>query len=264
MNEQAERIQRLFGGDQFKFARWGGPISPVVVGLDDKGCKLFEEAIGAVAELAGAKIEEIDPEMGANFMVYVMSDWAHATRAPNLPNFLPDLPALIQRLTEANANRYRVFAFDDAGAIRAAITLLRYDEQMQAAPVDYIALTEAALGMLVYDEAGVAADRPVVMARFEDEAAARAAWLREFPEDMPERVTLCHNRSAALIGLRQGNGVVWPMGADTTARPLTGAQITRAEGGLTIDLPDYTAPRIHLTLDRQEIAAWSQLIKGTP
>lgn len=171
MNEQAERIQRLFGGDQFKFARWGGPISPVVVGLDDKGCKLFEEAIGAVAELAGAKIEEIDPEMGANFMVYVMSDWAHATRAPNLPNFLPDLPALIQRLTEANANRYRVFAFDDAGAIRAAITLLRYDEQMQAAPVDYIALTEAALGMLVYDEAGVAADRPVVMARFEDDDA---------------------------------------------------------------------------------------------
>ena len=109
--------------------------------------------------------------MGANFMVYVMSDWAHATRAPNLPNFLPDLPALIQRLTEANANRYRVFAFDDAGAIRAAITLLRYDEQMQAAPVDYIALTEAALGMLVYDEAGVAADRPVVMARFEDDDA---------------------------------------------------------------------------------------------
>ena len=171
MNEQAERIQRLFGGDQFKFARWGGPISPVVVGLDDKGCKLFEEAIGAVAEVAGARIEEIDPEMGANFMVYVMSDWAHAARAPNLPNFLPDLPALIQRLTEANANRYRVFAFDDAGAIRAAITLLRYDEQMQAAPVDYIALTEAALGMLVYDEAGVAADRPVVMARFEDDDA---------------------------------------------------------------------------------------------
>ncbi|MEL7465135.1 MAG: hypothetical protein AAFN79_13780 [Pseudomonadota bacterium] len=170
MNDQAERIQRLFGGDQFKFARWGGPISPVVVGLDDKGAKLFEEAIGAVAEVAGAKIDEIDPEMGANFMVYVMSDWAHAARAPNLPNFLPDLPKLIERLTEANANRYRVFAFDDAGAIRAAITLLRYDEQMQAAPVDYIALTEAALGMLVFDEAGVANDRPVVMARFEDES----------------------------------------------------------------------------------------------
>ena len=171
MNDQAERIQRLFGGDNFKFARWGGPISPVVVGLDDKGAKLFEEAIGAVADVAGAKIEEIDPEMGANFMVYVMGDWAHAALAPNLPNFLPDLPDLIERLTKANANRYRVFAFDDQGAIRAAITLLRYDEQMQAAPVDYIALTEAALGMLVFDEAGVANDRPVIMAKFEDDDA---------------------------------------------------------------------------------------------
>ena len=168
MNDQAERIQRLFGGDNFKFARWGGPISPVVIGLDDKGAKLFEEAIGAVADMAGAKIEEIDPEMGANFMVYVMADWSHAARAPNLPNFLPDLPDLIDRLEKANANRYRVFAFDDQGAIRAAITLLRYDEQMQAAPVDYIALTEAALGMLVFDEAGAANDRPVIMAQFED------------------------------------------------------------------------------------------------
>ena len=168
MNDQAERIQRLFGGDAFKFARWGGPISPVVVGLDDKGAQLFQEAIGAVAEVAGAQIEEIDPEMGANFLVYVMSDRAQAKLAPNLPNFLPDIEALTERLTAANANRYRVFAFDDAGAIRAAITLLRYDEQMQAAPVDYIALTEAALGMLVFDEVGVSEDRPVVMAKFED------------------------------------------------------------------------------------------------
>lgn len=171
MEELVERIQALFGGAEaggFKFARWGGAIAPVVIGLDDRGCRLFEEAIGAVADVAGAEIEEIDPEMGANFMVYVMSDWAHAAKAPNLPSFLPDLPALIQRLTEANANRYRVFAFDDQGAIRAAITLLRYDEQMQAAPVDYIALTEAALGMLVFDERGASEDRPVIMARFDD------------------------------------------------------------------------------------------------
>lgn len=169
MNLDADRITRLFGGDAFKFARWGTAISPVVVGLDTKGAQLFEEAIGAVAELAGVATEELDAEMGANMMIYIMSDWAHAARAPNLPNFLPNLPELVERLTKANANRYRVFAFDDQGAIRASITLLRYDEQMQAAPVDYIALSEAALAMLVYDEAGVAEDRPVVMAQFEDE-----------------------------------------------------------------------------------------------
>ena len=174
MSDNTSRIQALFGGDAFKFARWGGPICPVVVGLDDKGARLFEEAIGAVADLAGARMEEIDPEMGANMFIYVMSDWASAALAPNLGSFIPDLPALVARLTEANANRYRVFAFDDQGAIRASITMLRYDEQMQEAPVDYIALTEAMLAMLVFDERGVAEDRPVVMAKFEDDEEARA------------------------------------------------------------------------------------------
>ncbi|MGB0508071.1 MAG: hypothetical protein ACPGGK_17940 [Pikeienuella sp.] len=169
MSDDVARIQALFGGDAFKFARWGGPICPVVVGLDDKGTQLFEEAIGAVVELAGAKLDEIDPEMGANMMVYIMGDWAHAAQAPNLPNFIPDLPLLIERLNKAGANRYRVFAFDDQGAIRASITMLRYDEQMQEAPVDYIALTEAALAMLVYDEGGVMQDRPVILAKFEDD-----------------------------------------------------------------------------------------------
>lgn len=174
MSEDIERIQALFGGDSFKFARWGCAIAPAVIGLDEAGGRLFGEAIRVVANVAGVEMEDIDQEMGANFLVYVMQDWAHASRAPNLPGFMPDLPALIERLQAASANRYRVFAFDDQGAIRAAITLLRYDDQMRAAPVDYIALTEAALGMLVYDEAGVAADRPVIMAHI-DEGEARAA-----------------------------------------------------------------------------------------
>ncbi|MFV0473149.1 MAG: hypothetical protein ACK5MQ_02760 [Pikeienuella sp.] len=178
MEEEIERIQRLFGGEAFKFARWGCPIAPTVIGLDDAGTRLFAEAVKLVAGVASAEIEDIDPEMGANFLIYVMQDWAHASRAPNLPNFLPDLPALIERLTEADANRYRVFAFDDQGAIRAAITLLRYDEKMRAAPVDYIALTEAALGVLVYDEAGISADRPVIMAGIGEDAprAALDPW----------------------------------------------------------------------------------------
>lgn len=176
MSEDIERIRRLFGGADggaFKFARWGCPIAPAVIGLDETGARLFTEAVRAVAEIARHPTEDLDPEMGANFLIYVMRDWADAARAPNLPNFLPALPGLIERLNAAEANRYRVFAFDDQGAIRAAITLLRYDEQMRAAPVDYIALSEAALGLLVYDEAGVADDRPVVMKAF-GEGDARA------------------------------------------------------------------------------------------
>ncbi|MEO3417017.1 hypothetical protein AAFO92_20375 [Roseovarius sp. CAU 1744] len=100
-------------------------------------------------------------------------------------------------------------------------------------------------------------------ARLENEASARAAWLREFPDEVPERVIICRSGSAALVQLTAGFGVVWPMGADTTARHLTGARVSRTGGGVAIDLPDYTAPRIHLALDPQETADWSRLIEGS-
>ncbi|SDN52942.1 hypothetical protein SAMN05216196_101809 [Lutimaribacter pacificus] len=92
--------------------------------------------------------------------------------------------------------------------------------------------------------------------RFGDEAAARAAWAAEFPDIPANRAVLCRNRAAALIETPQGPGVVWPMGADSTARFLTGARIARSRDGLTIRLPDYTAPRIRLTLDPDEAEAW--------
>lgn len=92
--------------------------------------------------------------------------------------------------------------------------------------------------------------------RFEDEAAARSAWAEEFPEIPANRAVLCRNRAAALIQTAQGPGVVWPMGADSTARFLHGARITRTRDGLLIRLPDYTAPRIRLVLDPDEAEAW--------
>ena len=92
--------------------------------------------------------------------------------------------------------------------------------------------------------------------RFEDEAAARAAWADEFPEVPVNRAVLCRNRAAALVETPQGPGVVWPMGADSTARFLTGARVTRTANGILIRLPDYTAPRIRLSLEADEAEAW--------
>ena len=94
-----------------------------------------------------------------------------------------------------------------------------------------------------------------------DAGAARAAWLREFPEDAPTRVVLSQDHRAALVETPLGKGVIWPMGADTTARYLDGATITRTATGLRLDLPDYSAPRIHLTLDAAEAALWPTLLE---
>jgi len=99
-------------------------------------------------------------------------------------------------------------------------------------------------------------------ATFEDKAAARRAWLREFPEDTPTRVTLSHDRHAALVETPRGPGVVWPMGADTTARYLDGAHVTQTDTGLRIALPDYTAPRIALKLDPEEARQWPGLMEA--
>lgn len=96
-----------------------------------------------------------------------------------------------------------------------------------------------------------------------DETAARTAWLREFPGHVPTRVLLCQNRSAALIETAQGRGVVWPMGADTTARYLTHARVKRSKSGLRIAQPDYTAPIIHLKLEPDEAARWLNDLQET-
>lgn len=124
---------------------------------------------------------------------------------------------------------------------------------------------EILLPMVVLGIAGITVllhvlglSRPALLA---DGQAARAAWLDEFPEDMPRRVILSHDHRAALIETDRGKGVVWPMGAHTTARYLEGAQITRTARGLRIDLPDYTAPRIHLTLEADEAETWPGMLE---
>ena len=91
--------------------------------------------------------------------------------------------------------------------------------------------------------------------------AAREAWEREFPDDPALRITLSHDRHAALIETATGHGIVFPMGADTTARYLTGATVTQTRTGLRVDLPDFTAPHIPLRLDPDEAARWPALMK---
>lgn len=92
--------------------------------------------------------------------------------------------------------------------------------------------------------------------RFVDEAAAKAVWLDEFPGHLPRRIVLSRDRVAACVETDHGHGIVWPMGADSTARYLEGAPVTRTSTGVRIDLPDFTAPRITLVLDEDELANW--------
>lgn len=92
---------------------------------------------------------------------------------------------------------------------------------------------------------------------------ATRGWLREFPDTTVISVTLCANGAAALITSDAGPGLVWPMGADTSARFLTGAQVTVRNDRLIVHLQDYTAPRITLRLGADDSAAWRDRIGDT-
>lgn len=97
--------------------------------------------------------------------------------------------------------------------------------------------------------------------RFISEADAKQAWLREFPLTKIRQVTLAQNASAAIIETSDGVGVVWPMGADSTARMVSGSQIRTTKSGLDVRLGDFTAPALRLDLPQDEAAKWHATLK---
>jgi hypothetical protein len=152
-------LQTLFTrtDGSYLFARWGRPIVPVVFGVEDASLAVVKGAIEAVAALAGLEIAETDPELGANLMVFFLRDWAELPKIHKFDQLVPDLAALCQRLSEAEAHHYRLFRFDQAGAIKAAFVFLRMDEALQAVPAQDLALKEAVQMILLWGEAAFAA-----------------------------------------------------------------------------------------------------------
>jgi hypothetical protein len=67
-------IEALFtrSDGQYLFARWGRPIVPVVFGVDDASLPVIKGAFEAVVVLAGHRMAETDPELGANLMVFCL------------------------------------------------------------------------------------------------------------------------------------------------------------------------------------------------
>lgn len=96
---------------------------------------------------------------------------------------------------------------------------------------------------------------------FDGSAAVRAAWADEFADDPARDITISGDRHAALIATNNGRpGIVFPMGADSTARYIDGSVATPTKRGLRIKIDDFTAPRIRLRMPPDEAARWSEII----
>ena len=89
------------------------------------------------------------------------------------------------------------------------------------------------------------------------EDSARVAWLRQFPEDQPQVVTVARDGHAALVETPGGRGLVWSFGADTVARKLVGAAVQDTATGLRVSFGDYAAPDLRIALEPDERRHWT-------
>lgn len=145
----------------YVFARWGRPIAPVVFGVDPDSVAVFKGAVEAVVTLAGHKMAETDPELGANLMIFFCRAWEELTATPNLDRMIPDLAALVDRLTAADANQYRIFRFDAAGGIKACFVFLRFDDQLAQMPAEALALGQIAQSILLWSDTAFHSQPPL-------------------------------------------------------------------------------------------------------
>ncbi len=154
MDTESQSVERLFtrADGAYVFARWGRPIVPIVFGVDDASLAVFKGAIEAVVSLAGHQMDELDQELGANFMIFFCQDWDELPEVPHLDELVPDLVPLVAKLKAADANQYRIFRFDEAGALRAAFVFLRMDEHMAAVSADTLALSQAVQTILLWSD----------------------------------------------------------------------------------------------------------------
>ena len=148
----AENITALFTrtDGSFQFARWGRPIAPIVFGLDDASLANLKGAIEAMVLHVGHQMAETDPELGSNAMFFFFQNWDELLAVPDLDQLIPDLPDLVARLSAQKAGQYRLFRFDDAGAIRACFSFIRVDQTLLAEPLEAVSLSLAIQIMLAW------------------------------------------------------------------------------------------------------------------
>lgn len=148
----------------YLFARWGRPIAPIVFGVTEATLPVIKGAMEAVVAMAGHQMAETDPELGSNCMFFFFRDWDELTEVPDLDKLVPDLAPLVARLKAAGANQYRVFRFDDRGAIKAAFVFLRMDKGLGAQPAEDLALGQVVQVMLLWSEQAFAEVSPLAIA----------------------------------------------------------------------------------------------------
>ncbi|WP_085865141.1 hypothetical protein [Pseudooctadecabacter jejudonensis] len=160
-----DTIAALFtrSDDTYLCARWGRPLVPVIFGVEDETISLMKGAFEAVCLLANHQMAETDPELGVNVMMFFCRDWDELTAVRDLDRLVPELGPLVTRLIKADANQYRIFRFDDAGAIRACFIFLRMDDQLAQVPAETLALSQAVQSIVLWSDVAFNDSSPLAL-----------------------------------------------------------------------------------------------------
>jgi len=158
-------VERHFTGADgaYAFARWDRPIVPVVFGVSEESLSVIKGAIEAVVTLANHKMDELDAEFGANFMLFFFQDWDELLTVPRLGEMIPDLESVVARLNAEDASQYRAFRFDDSGAIQACFSFVRMRGEMAEMQADTLALSQAVQAILRWSEAAFSETSPLAV-----------------------------------------------------------------------------------------------------
>jgi hypothetical protein len=181
---EAREIEALFTREDgsFLFARWGRPIAPVVFGVTDETLSVIKGALEAVMVLSGHRMAETDPELGSNMMLFFFKEWDELQQVHGLDRLIPDLGPLVERLKAVEANQYRIFRFDETGAIKACFVFLRMDEQLSAVPAETLALSQIVQSVVLWSDLAFRERSPLavtgerIILRPEISALIRAAY----------------------------------------------------------------------------------------
>ena len=161
-----DQVEALFtrGDGSYLFARWGRPVAPIVFGVEDDAIGVLKGAMEAVCALAGHQMAETDPELGSNMMLFFCRGWDELLGVPDLDRLVPDLGPLVVRLKKADANQYRIFRFDEAGAIKACFIFLRMDDQLSLVPAETLALSQIVQSIVLWSDVAFREASPLAVA----------------------------------------------------------------------------------------------------
>ena len=97
------------------------------------------------------------------------------------------------------------------------------------------------------------------------QARALSDWTGHYPDTQVRSAELSKDAQAALIQSDQGPGLIWTLGADTTARLFTSPpELSNTHTGLIVRTNDFTAPKLRVVLDDDAARArWTDTLLQT-